>query len=107
MTSQKPPGAAASKKTINPIIILGALFFVFGFITWLNSVLIPYLKIACELNNVEAYLVTVAFYISYLVMAIPSARLLKGIGFKKGMSAGLIIMAFGALVFVPAALTRT
>jgi FHS family L-fucose permease-like MFS transporter len=95
------------KKGLNPIVIIGALFFVFGFITWLNSVLIPYLKIACQLNNFESYLVTFAFYISYLIMAIPSARLLKGIGFKKGMSAGLIIMAVGALIFIPAAITRT
>lgn len=99
--------AAISKTGIDPIVIIGALFFVFGFITWLNSVLIPYLKIACELNNFESYLVTFAFYISYLVMAVPAARLLKGIGFKKGMSAGLIIMAVGALIFIPAAMTRT
>ncbi len=101
------PNSAQQKSSINPIIIIGALFFVFGFITWLNSVLIPYLKIACELNNVEAYLVTSAFYISYLVMGVPAARLLKKIGFKNGMSAGLVIMAIGALVFIPAALTRT
>src|ERR1700742_2078322 len=90
----------ASTGRISPIYIIGALFFVFGFITWLNSVLIPYLKIACELNNVEAYLVTSAFYISYLVMGVPAARLLKKIGFKNGMSAVLIIMAVGALVFI-------
>jgi len=99
--------SAQQKRTINPIIIIGALFFVFGFITWLNSVLIPYLKIACELNNFQAYLVTTAFYISYLVMGVPAALLLKKIGFKNGMSAGLVIMAVGALVFIPAALTRT
>jgi len=103
----KYTAAALPKTGINPIVIIGALFFVFGFITWLNSVLIPYLKIACELNNFESYLVTFAFYISYLVMAVPAARLLKGIGFKKGMSAGLVIMAVGALIFIPAAITRT
>jgi FHS family L-fucose permease-like MFS transporter len=95
------------KSTINPIAIIGALFFIFGFITWLNSVLIPYLKIACQLNNFEAYLVTSAFYIAYLVMAIPSAWVLKLLGFKKGMAVGLLIMAVGALIFIPAALTRT
>ncbi|WP_423149471.1 sugar MFS transporter [Rubrolithibacter danxiaensis] len=96
-----------SSGTINPIIIIGALFFVFGFVTWLNSVLIPYLKIACELNNFESYLVAFSFYISYLVMAIPSAWVLKVTGFKKGMAVGLIIMAVGALIFIPAALSRT
>jgi glucose/galactose transporter len=107
MPAQKVSDSAQPKTIINPIIILGALFFVFGFITWLNSVLIPYLKIACELNNFAAYLVTTAFYISYLVMSVPAAFLLRKIGFKSGMSAGLIIMAIGALIFIPAAMTRT
>jgi glucose/galactose transporter len=96
------------KKTrIKPIAIIGALFFIFGFITWMNSVLIPYLKIACQLNNFEAYFVAFAFYISYLVMAIPAARVLKLSGFKNGMAIGLLIIAAGALIFIPAALTRT
>ena len=96
-----------SSGTNRSIIIIGALFFIFGFVTWLNSVLIPYLKIACELNNTEAYLVTFAFYIAYLVMALPSAWILKITGFKKGMSLGLIVMAIGSLIFVPAAYSRT
>jgi glucose/galactose transporter len=96
------------KKTgLPPIAIIGALFFIFGFVTWMNSVLIPYLKIACQLNNLEAYLVAFAFYIAYLVMAIPSAWVLKIFGFKKGMAIGLLIMAVGAVIFIPAALTRT
>ncbi len=96
-----------SKSRFSPIIIIGALFFVFGFVTWLNSVLIPYLKISCELNNFESYLVAFSFYISYLVMAIPSGKILKRTGFKKGMAIGLIIMAVGALMFIPAAMSRT
>ena len=94
------------KSGLNPIIIIGALFFVFGFVTWLNGTLIPYLKIACQLNNFESYLVASAFYIAYLLMAKPSAWLLKVFGFKNGMAVGLIIIAAGALIFVPAALTR-
>jgi len=98
----------ASQGTTNrSIIIIGALFFIFGFVTWLNSVLIPYLKIACELNNFQSYFVVTAFYISYLVMALPSAWILKVTGFKKGMSLGLLVMAVGALIFIPAAYTRT
>ncbi|WP_316813191.1 sugar MFS transporter [Pedobacter heparinus] len=96
-----------TKKSSSPIFIIGALFFVFGFVTWLNSVLIPYLKIACELSNFESYLVAFAFYIAYIVMALPSAWVLKKTGFKKGMAVGLVIMAVGALIFIPAALTRT
>ena len=98
----KSPGT-----TNRSIIIIGALFFIFGFVTWLNSVLIPYLKIACELNNFQSYFVVTAFYISYLVMALPSAWILKVTGFKKGMSLGLLVMAIGALIFIPAAYTRT
>ncbi|PKP35538.1 MAG: glucose/galactose MFS transporter [Bacteroidetes bacterium HGW-Bacteroidetes-17] len=90
------------------ISIIGALFFIFGFVTWLNATLIPYLKIACELStDAEAYLVTSAFYISYFVMALPSSWVLKKIGFKNGMSLGLFVMAIGSLVFIPAALSRT
>lgn len=104
---EKGQKANPSNNPVRSLIIIGSLFFIFGFITWLNSVLIPYLKIACELSNFESYLVAFAFYIAYLVMAIPSAWVLKLTGFKKGMSVGLIVMAIGGLIFIPAALTRT
>jgi MFS transporter, FHS family, L-fucose permease len=89
------------------ITIIGIFFFIFGFVTWLNSVLIPFLGIACEKNNFESYFVTFAFYISYFVMATPSAFVLHRTGFKNGMSLGLILMAIGALIFIPAAYSRT
>ncbi len=88
------------------ITIIGVFFFIFGFVTWMNSVLIPFLKIACEKNNFESYFVAFAFYISYFVMAIPSSFVLHKVGFKNGMSLGLVLMAFGALVFIPAAYSR-
>ncbi|MCX6269547.1 MAG: sugar MFS transporter [Bacteroidetes bacterium] len=88
------------------ITIIGIFFFIFGFVTWLNSVLIPFLKIACEKNNFESYFVAFAFYISYFVMAIPSSFVLHKTGFKNGMSLGLILMAIGALIFIPAAYSR-
>src|SRR5690554_1762124 len=91
----------------NAIAIIGLLFFVFGFVTWLNGILIPYLKIACELNNFESYLVVFAFYIANVVMAIPASWVNKRIGFRKTMVVGLLIMAFGAVLFVPAAMSRT
>jgi glucose/galactose transporter len=90
-----------------PMLIIGALFFIFGFVTWANATLIPYLKIACELTTSAAMLVTFAFYISYAVMAFPSSWVLKRTGFKKGMMMGLVLMAIGALVFIPAANSRT
>lgn len=89
------------------IIIIGILFFIFGFVTWLNSVLIPFLKQACQLTDFQAYFVTLAFYISYFVMAIPSSFILKKTGFTKGMSIGLAIMALGSLIFIPAAQVRS
>ena len=89
------------------ISIVGGLFFIFGFVTWLNSVLIPFLKQVCQLSNFQAYLVTLAFYISYTVMAIPASVILRKTGFTKGMSLGLLIMAIGSLVFIPAAYTRS
>jgi glucose/galactose transporter len=89
------------------IAIIGLLFFIFGFVSWVNAILIPYFKIACELSNFRAYLVTFAFYISYLVMSVPSSYLLKSVGFKKGIMIGFWVMAVGAFIFVPAALNRT
>ena len=94
-------------RNIIPIMIIGMMFFVFGFATWINAMLIPYFKIACELTHFQSYLVTFAFYISYLVVSVPSSFLLKKIGFKKGMMLGFWVMAAGAFVFIPAAQTRT
>lgn len=96
-----------TKSNFIPTLILGALFFIFGFVTWLNGSLIPYLKIACELNTFQSLLVAFAFYISYFVMALPSSLVLKKIGFKRGMMLGLLVMAVGALIFIPAAQSRT
>lgn len=89
------------------MIIIGILFFVFGFVTWLNGTLIPFLKLTCQLETVtEAFFVTFAFYMAYFFLAIPSARILQGTGFKNGMALGLLIMAAGSLIFIPAAQNR-
>ncbi|WP_416768390.1 sugar MFS transporter [Sulfurimonas sp. ST-25] len=89
--------------TLLPMSILGLLFFIFGFVTWLNGSLIPFLKIICDLTAFEALLVTFAFYIAYTVMALPMAIVLRYTGYKQGMALGLGIMAAGALLFIPAA----
>lgn len=91
------------RSTVLPMLIIGTLFFVFGFVTWLNGSLIPFLKIVCDLNEFQALLVTFAFYIAYVVMAIPMSMVLNRIGYKNGMVAGLGIMALGAVLFIPAA----
>lgn len=100
-------GPSDRKGYIISIAIIGILFFIFGFVTWLNGILIPYLQIACELTTFQALYVAFAFYISYTVMALPSAWVLRKTGFKKGMMVGLFVMAVGTLIFIPAALSRT
>lgn len=96
----------SKKETIVSLIIVGILFFVFGFVSWVNAILIPYFKIACELTHFQSYFVTLAFYISYLVVSVPASYLLKRTGFKNGMMIALWVMALGAFTFVPAALNR-
>jgi len=107
MTNTTSSNGISRKDYIFSITIIGLFFFIFGFVTWLNGILIPFLKTACELNDFQAYFVTFAFYISYFVMALPSSAVLKKTGFKFGMSVGLWVMAVGSLVFIPAALTRS
>lgn len=99
-------GPASGSNYLYQIVIIGLLFFIFGFVTWLNGTLIPFLQQACELSNQQALLVTFAFYISYFFLAIPSSFILKRTGFKNGMALGLVVMALGCLVFIPAANAR-
>ncbi|NMC39883.1 MAG: sugar MFS transporter, partial [Bacteroidales bacterium] len=107
MTHISEKAAISRRDYIFAITVIGLFFLIFGFVTWLNSILIPFLRTACELNDFQAYFVATAFYISYFVMALPMTPILKRTGFKNGMSVGLWIMAAGCLVFIPAALTRT
>ncbi len=92
--------------TIKSMIILALLYFIFGLVSWVNTILIPYFELTLQLSRFESYLVTFAFYIAYLIMAIPSSYLLNRVGYKKGMMYGLWCMAIGALLFVPAAYWR-
>ena len=89
------------------IAIIAGLFFIFGFITWVNGALIPFMKTINELTEAQSYLVASASYISFVVMALPASYLLQKVGYKMGMSIGLFIMAIGALLFIPAAEART
>ena len=89
------------------IAIIAGLFFIFGFVTWVNGALIPFMKTINQLTEAQSYLVASASYISFVVMALPASFLLRKVGYKIGMSIGLFIMAAGALVFIPAAEART
>jgi glucose/galactose transporter len=81
------------------MFIIGVLFFIFGFVTWLNSSLILFVKVGFNLDNVGAFLIPAAFYLSYFVLALPSAVVLRRTGMKKGMALGLFVMAIGAILF--------
>ncbi|MDF1876046.1 sugar MFS transporter [Sulfurimonas sp. SAG-AH-194-I05] len=87
------------------MVIIGILFFIFGFVTWLNGSLIPFLKVICNLTEFQSLFVTFAFYIAYTVMALPMAYVLDKTGYKNGMAIGLGVMVVGSLLFIPAALS--
>ena len=89
------------------MIIIGILFFIFGFVTWLNGSLIPFLKVICNLNDYQALFVTFAFYIAYTVMALPMSYVLERTGYKEGMALGLAVMVVGSLLFIPAAMSAS
>ncbi|MEP6485577.1 MAG: sugar MFS transporter [Rudaea sp.] len=90
---------AAARSSLGPIAVVGALFFIFGFVTWLNGPLITYVKLAFDLDDINAFLVPMAFYLSYFFLALPASWILKSTGMKRGMALGLFIMAVGALAF--------
>lgn len=95
-------------RTTYAVVIIGILFFIFGFITWLNGTLIPFLKLACQLKtDTQAFFVTFAFYMAYFFLAIPSSYVLKKTGYKNGMALGLFVMAIGSIIFIPAANARS
>lgn len=89
----------AGRSTLGPMIIIGVLFFIFGFVTWLNGPLITFVKLAFNLDDVNAFLVPFAFYISYLVFSLPASAVLRRTGMKKGIAIGLFVMAIGAAAF--------
>lgn len=93
------PTDAGKASHIGPMFTIGALFFIFGFVTWLNGPLITFVKLAFDLDDVNAFLVPMAFYLSYFFLALPAASVLRLTGMKKGMALGLLVMALGAAVF--------
>ncbi|MBL4724613.1 MAG: sugar MFS transporter [Lutibacter sp.] len=106
MRNQINPSLKKPNFTI-PIIIIAGMFSIFGFVTWINGALIPFMKTINELTEAQSYLVASASYIAFVVMALPASYIINKIGYRKGMSLGLIVMAIGALVFIPAAEART
>ena len=97
--STVPADAGARRSQLGSIAIIGALFFIFGFVTWLNGPLITFAQLAFELDEVNAFLILTAFFLSYFFLAIPSSWILKRTGMKKGLALGLFVMAVGAALF--------
>ena len=91
--------APSRQQQLGPMLIIGLLFFIFGFVTWLNGPLITFVKLAFQVEDAYAFLVPFAFYISYLVFSLPAAMILRRTGMKKGMALGLFVMAVGAVLF--------
>lgn len=100
------PSSSSGRSTVMGIAMIGVVFFIMGFVSWVNSILIPFFKLACQLTTFQSYFVTFAFYIAYLVMSIPVAYMLKRTGYKRGLTYGFMMLAIGAALFVPAAMCR-
>ena len=110
--SQSPPAGtpgAATAPAVNTRVALAVVttvFFMWGFLTCLNDILIPHLKAVFELNYARAMLVQFTFFGAYFLMSLPAGRLVAHLGYKKGIVAGLVIAGIGALGFWPAAQLR-
>ncbi|HSD15715.1 MAG TPA: sugar MFS transporter [Thermomonas sp.] len=98
-SSSAVPSSNVSHGQLDSIAIIGALFFIFGFVTWLNGPLITFAQLAFDLDEVNAFLILTAFFLSYFFLAIPSSWILKRTGMKKGLALGLFTMATGAALF--------
>ncbi|SCY92005.1 MFS transporter, FHS family, L-fucose permease [Flavobacterium anhuiense] len=102
-----PTEGGNQKQYLLPFILVTCLFFLWGMAHNLDSVLIPHLKKACELNNRQSTLIDTSVFFAYFIMAIPAGMLIKRFGYKNSIITGLLVFAFGAFLFVPAANTRT
>jgi MFS transporter, FHS family, L-fucose permease len=102
-TSAVSAEVSATQNYTGPLAMVTTLFFMWGFLTSLNDILIPHLKSIFELNYAKAMLIQFAFFTSYFVFSLPSGKLIDAVGYKRAMVAGLFTMGMGALLFIPAA----
>src|SRR5262249_32076780 len=104
-SAQAPPDASQRSYAV-PLVVLTSLFFMWGFLTCLNDILIPHLKAIFTLSYFQAMLIQSAFFIAYAAMSIPSGRIVKQLGYKRSILVGLGTMALGCALFYPAASMR-
>src|SRR4029077_12207949 len=95
--------SSPSQDYTRPLAIVTTLFFMWGFLTCLNDILVPHLKAIFDLNFAQVMLVQFAFFSAYFLFSVPWSKIVNRIGYQKTMVAGLLTMAVGALLFVPAA----
>jgi FHS family L-fucose permease-like MFS transporter len=105
-TTSASTTATSNQRYTVPLMIVTTLFFLFGFVTNLNDILIPHLKRACELTDFQSAFVQFAFFGAYFIMSLPAGVVLERIGYQKGIVLGLVICALGAFLFYPAAVNR-
>ena len=98
--------AAPARSYAGPMVLMTTLFFLFGAVTNFNDVLMPYLKDVCQLTDFQSTAVQSAFFGAYFFMSLPAGWVLKKLGYQRGIVVGLLVMAGGALLFIPAADTR-
>ncbi len=106
VTSVAAPTTASARSYAGPMLLMTTLFFLFGAVTNFNDVLMPYLKDVCQLTDLQSSAVQSAFFGAYFLMSLPAGWVLKKLGYQRGIVAGLLVMAGGALLFVPAADAR-
>ena len=98
--------STTTKSNAIPLAIVAAMFFILGFVTWLNGSLMPYLKQLFDLSPIQASLILFSFYIAVTFTAIPSAKFVKKVGYKNGMAISIGMMMATALLYIPAAKTQ-
>jgi FHS family L-fucose permease-like MFS transporter len=94
------------RSSVIPMAIVAGLFFILGFATWLNGSLLPYLELVLSLTPFQASFILFSFYIAVTVFALPSAWVIRKLGYKNGMALGMLGMALAAFMFIPAAETQ-
>src|SRR5450432_4564964 len=105
-TRTSAAGSATSSNKV-ALTVVTTLFFMWGFLTVLNDILVPHLKSIFDLNYARVMLIQFAFFSAYFIFSIPSAKIVDAIGYKKTMVTGLFTMGVGALLFIPAASTAS
>jgi MFS transporter, FHS family, L-fucose permease len=100
---QKAPTVAPVEDYSRPLAIVTTLFFMWGFLTCLNDILVPHLKSIFDLSYARVMLVQFAFFSAYFLFSIPWSKIVNAIGYQKTMVVGLLTMAAGAFLFLPAA----